>query len=310
MKDEVFLNRKTAINEINDFVKKIRKNKDEYMLYDAYIEFYSLLEGLLNKYDFKEDSRYITCKETNNKKFFKNLSNQQNLLMNLYGLIKYIKGKRKIIECLPTKKITKERKKLNHEYYRNGYICKEEMDDWMNQAKNMKKYVIRKKEEDYSRNEKIRISNSYGIKLDEIVDVDQSEIFNNIASNWTKGNGKMREFDPEYITYLIKNYLSQQFNIEVDVQNVSTDPRTYARYCYGKITEENIANLLKIYPKLEIYPDRIQIIINEIKDVILRPIYISIYKVENEKEKLELIEKHRQDYNQHLEYIKDNKIIF
>lgn len=105
--------------------------------------------------------------------------------------------------------------------------------------------------------------------------------------------------ETEYWKEIVKKYFKDCFKLELEIVAMHCPDMSYFR-CYGNYNETDVEKITKIYPRAEIYPNQkifisLESSINMIK--LLRFDYetiLDIYYAENEKEKTELIKKHKE----------------
>lgn len=138
------LKRDVVIEITNEFVENIKKYKPFNIPSSLYLEFFNKLDNLFNQFDFDDDDRFVTygrlnflreefSERLNDDNLRKNNLNWKNKWDNRLGafwdLYDYINGDRFIsINNISDKENFDDIVNANEQYYKEGYICKQERD--------------------------------------------------------------------------------------------------------------------------------------------------------------------------------------
>ena len=161
-----FINDKLTREELEtttqQFIDKIKNYEIFKIPNELYLDYFNQLKGLFNKYKFDEDNRFVTycrldflkqeltdrLKDENLKYPSPNWKDKwDNRLGAFWDLYDYIRGDRHITpSSVPEGKSFKDILLANDQYYKDGFICKQEKDILLDMINEMELFINNKNE--------------------------------------------------------------------------------------------------------------------------------------------------------------------
>ncbi len=324
--DQNKLHRDVLLKIAEDLKNEINNYDSNKIPYDVCLKYCEELIKILDSYQYESDSRFITYGRRDylksdligrvNYTIEVKESERENLYTAAYDLIDYLNGFNFFSpSSIPESadlggKSPIDIRKEDDAYYADGYICQEEKEELMKLISQMRKYCSNMifdpdftRKELYSNQEKVRIIKNY---------VAQPEKEQKLYTYEEYDNLNIENFDK---TDSIREYFKYCFGINFETVFVQGDRHTCI-YCYGYFDDNDIARILKVYPNARIDANH-QITFDFYLSDHMRSIrnmhgtkcIIAIYYTKDEKERSELIEKHRQSREARREYERTHHII-
>ena len=321
------LNREKIISETNAFKKVIEQCDRNKFPFDESIKYCETLIEMLMQYKYEINYKFVINERLNSLKTEINDRLKYNIKIEIIeensywifiNLFEYIEELQKIASKIFI--------------FNRKYVCEQEKKELLILIMRILDYcriMVDKKNRaiNYSNfnEEETRIKNVAKNLNDFNVDLDSLKSFEDYISlvdediNTIKEKHLRNIFDEDNsveinMINIVKKYFKTCFNIDFEIKIRTIDPRVIPFFCYGIVTDNDIAKIIKTYPNARIIPGGIEIDFATYDETIVkvfnrpRAAFI-IYIVEDEKEKIELINKDDEQHKKTKQRIMEEGII-